>query len=77
MNKDMSYKICPMFKTIEKKYLPRANIKWLFVVTLSDWFDSLFLSFVAGIAYGLGCSSGFLVSLQDVLRFFRGTTTEC
>ena len=40
MNKDMSYKICPMFKTIEKKYLPRANIKWLFVVTLSELFDS-------------------------------------
>ena len=40
MNKDMSYKICHMFKTIEMKYLPRANIKWLFVVTLSDWFDS-------------------------------------
>lgn len=41
MNKDMSYnKIRPRFKTIEKKYLPRANVKWLFVVTSSDWFDS-------------------------------------
>ena len=36
----MSYKICPMFKSIKIKYLPRENAKWLFVVTLSDWFDS-------------------------------------
>ena len=40
MNKDMSYKICHMFKTIEMKYLPWANVKWLFVVKSSDWFDS-------------------------------------
>lgn len=36
----------------------------------------LFLSFVSGIAYGLGCSSGSLLSVQDVLRFLRGTTAE-